>query len=185
MDMVLNMNEWQHTAAEASVELAPGTWRVDGEHSSAAFSARGFWGGLAVNGRFSDLSGAATTGADGGLTGELVIPTETLSTGLGFRDRHLKSRQFFHVRRHTEIRFVAQGLADGGAGVVIHGRLSVRDLELELELPVEFAQEGGDRLVLSAHTSLERAALGVGHSPIGMIRGPARVQARIVLERQT
>ncbi len=164
--------------------LTAGSWRVNGEASSAGFSARGFWGAVPVSGRFTELSGTATIDADGRLSGELVIPTATLATGIGLRDRHLRSREFFHVRRHPQITFTAGRVAAGEDGATISGKLAVRDRAIDLVLPLGVEHGAGGELTLTAEAALELAPLGLNHSPLGMVRGPATVRVQVVLERE-
>ncbi len=156
-------------------------WRVDSAHSSVTFSVRGFWGSVPVTGSFAGPSGAATVDQDGRVSGELVIPAGTLSTGLALRDRHLRGRDFFDVERYPEIRFAPDRLIVASGRITVCGELAVRDRIAKLELPVELAEEPGDRLALTAHTVLDREPLGLGHSTLGMIRGPAEVGIALVL----
>jgi polyisoprenoid-binding protein YceI len=165
-----------------TVNLAEHLWRIDPASSSAGFRTRGFWGAVPVRGEFRGLSGTARLGGDGRLEGELLISTRTLDTGIAPRDLHLKSRSFFHVRRYPEIRFIGDKVVVGQGGMVIHGRLFVRDRTVHLALPVQLTEEGPRRLKLTAEASLDRSALGVGHSPLGIVRGPAEVHVQIVLE---
>lgn len=179
------MNQAHADSDAAERLLTPGRWRVNTDRSSATFSARGFWGAAPVNGTFNELSGTATVEIDGHFQGELTIPTRTLSTRLALRDHHLKSAAFFHVKRHAEIRFDADGLTAGDEGPVVHGTLSVRDRRIELALPVQLNGEPGQRVALTAETSFDRAELGLGHSPLGMIRGPGTVRVEVILERDS
>ena len=159
----------------------PACWRVSAAESSVTFSARGFWGLARTTGSFTRVSGAAQVEASGLFSGELVIATRTLTTGMRIRDRHLRGRDFFDVERYPEIRFSADRLIASGDRHVVRGELSVRDRIVELELPIELAEEPGRRLRLTAHAVIERESLGLGHSPLGMIRGPAEVRVDLVL----
>ena len=163
--------------------LAPGRWRVRGERSRATFSARGFWGAARVTGTFGDLSGTAALAADGSFAGWLSIPAKTLDTGLTRRDRHLGSAEFFDVARFPEIRFAADGFESIEDRYVIYGELFVRDRTIRLALPVQVAPTSGGRLALTTEAVLSRDALGLGHSPLGIIRGPAKIRVQLVLER--
>lgn len=160
--------------------LARGRWRVNARLSSATFAARGVWGALPAKGRLSDLSGTATFHADGRIEGELTIPAGCLDSGNRLRDRHLKSRTFLDVKRHPHIRFQARSLTRTADGHVIEGILQVRERTIELALPIEL--EAGQRVALVAHNAFDRDALGLGHSPLGMIRGRVTVRVHVVLE---
>jgi polyisoprenoid-binding protein YceI len=160
--------------------LARGRWRVNARLSSATFAARGIWGAVAAKGRLTGLSGTATFHPDGRMQGELTIPAGSLDSGNRLRDRHLKSRAFLDVTRHPHIRFEARSLTRAGDGHVIEGTLRVREHSLELALPIEFKAD--QRVELSAHTVLDRDALGLGHNPLGMIRGPVTINVHVLLE---
>jgi polyisoprenoid-binding protein YceI len=163
--------------------MATGVWRVDPTRSTVKFSARGFWGALPVAGRFADIAGTAVLDENGQFDGGIVIPAGTLDTGLKFRDRHLKSAAFFNVDRYPEIRFAARRLTATADGHVIEGTLSVRDRSVELTLPVTVFPLPRRRAELRIETALDRATLGLGHSPLGMIRGAATVNVKVVLEQ--
>jgi polyisoprenoid-binding protein YceI len=181
--MAVQITQAAQSTARAPQQGVPASrrWRVDSAHSSVTFSARGFWGSVAVTGSFAGPVGAATVHQDGRISGELVIAAATLSTGLALRDRHLRGRDFFDVERYPEIRFAPDRLIVAGGRIMVCGELAVRDRIAELELPVELAEEPGGRLALTAHAVLDREPLGLGHSPLGMIRGPADVGIDLVL----
>jgi polyisoprenoid-binding protein YceI len=146
-----------------------------------AFSARGFWGLVPVTGSFAAPTGAAIVDRYGLLSGALVIPAATLSTGLALRDRHLRGHAFFDVERYPEIKFVVDRLNSSRKGHMVSGVLTVRDRSVELDLPVEVVERGAGELVLAGRAVIQREPLGLGHSPLGMIRGPAEVGVDLVL----
>lgn len=167
-----------------STAAASGRWRVLGEHSFATFHARGVWGAVPANGRFTGLSGSITVANGEPISGDLAIPTATLITGLALRDHHLKGAGFFDVRRFPEITFVADRFVAVAGELRLRGRLQIRDRAIELELPVVVAEGSAGRVTLTARADLDRRAVGLGRSPLGMIRGPASVRINVVLERE-
>jgi 3-(3-hydroxy-phenyl)propionate hydroxylase len=158
-----------------------GGWRVDADRSSVTFSARGFWGVVPVTGSFAAPTGAAIVDEYGLLSGELVIPAATLSTGLALRDRHLRGHAFFDVERYPEIKFTVDRPNSSRKRHVVSGALTVRDRTVKLDLPVEIVERGPGELVIAAHAVIEREPLGLGHSPLEMIRGPVEVRVTLVL----
>ena len=160
--------------------LARGPWRVNARLSTVTFAARGVWGAVPAHGRLNGLSGAAMFHENGRIEGELTIPAASLESGNRLRDRHLKRSAFLDVRRYRHIRFQPHRLARTSDGHVIDGTLQVRDRGIELALPVELKAD--PRVTLTAHTEFDRDALGLGHNPLGMIRGPVTVRVHVVLE---
>jgi polyisoprenoid-binding protein YceI len=181
--MAVPITQSTPSTARAPQQGAPASrrWRVDSADSSVTVSVRGFWGSIPVTGSFAGPAGAATVHQDGRMSGELVIAAATLSTGLALRDRHLRGRDFFDVERYPEIRFAPDRLIVASGRIVVCGELAVRDQIADLELPVELAEQPGGALALTAHAVLDREPLGLGHSPLGMIRGPAEVGIDLVL----
>ncbi|MFZ5477969.1 MAG: YceI family protein [Myxococcota bacterium] len=101
------------------------------------FTAEGSLG--AFEGRATDFGGAISpaTGA-----GELIVPAGALTTGLGPRDSRML-RWCLEAERFPEIRFTLTGgpLGEGG-GAVLKGRLTVRDVTRDVEIPATFSWEG-------------------------------------------
>lgn len=91
------------------------------------------------------------------------------------------ARGFWGLARTTGSFTRVSGGAQIDASGLCSGELSVRDRIVELELPIELAEAPGKRLRLTAHSVIEREPLGLGRSPLGMIRGPADLRVDLVL----
>ena len=72
-----------------------GSWTLAPERSSVRFISKTLWGLIPVNGRFGDVSGEARITPDGQLSGRLLIRADSVRTGIGMRDRHLRAADFF------------------------------------------------------------------------------------------
>ena len=75
--------------------LARGRWRIDPARSSVEFHAQTLWGLATVKGRFERYDGTLDLQQNPAI--ELTIDAASLNTNLGFRDRHLRSADFFDV----------------------------------------------------------------------------------------
>jgi polyisoprenoid-binding protein YceI len=80
-----------------------GTWTLEPERSSVRFVSKTLWGLVPVNGRFTTVTGEARVTTDGQLSGRLVIRADSVRTGIGWRDRHLRAADFFDVGNHPDI----------------------------------------------------------------------------------
>src|SRR2546423_14222154 len=83
--------------------LLSGRWLVDPQASHARFVAGTLAGLVKTPGRFRVLSGNLVVD-QAHAEGALVIDSSSIDTGNRMRDRHLRSRGFFHVRRHPRPR---------------------------------------------------------------------------------
>ena len=73
-------------------------WRIDPTRSSVEFRAQTLWGLATVEGRFERYDGTLDLQQNPAI--ELTIDAASLNTNLGFRDRHLRSADFFDVVNH-------------------------------------------------------------------------------------
>jgi polyisoprenoid-binding protein YceI len=167
----------------AGIPLAGGRWLVDPTASRVGFRARGMWGLAPVRGQFDQLDGSLDVDGRSQACGELRLQVGSLHTGLKLRDRHLLSRDFFDAGRYPELRFRLQGVQGlPGAEVRLTGELVVRDRVVPLTLVGSVRpRSGGVGIAVTA--TLDREAIGMGRSPLGMIRGPVDVDVTVVLRR--
>src|SRR3954449_4503975 len=91
------------TTPAVAARLADGSWRLDPTRSSVAFHVRHFYGLMTVKGEFADYDGTLDLAAMPAV--ELTIQAASLDTKMAKRDEHLRSRDFFDVERHPQIRF--------------------------------------------------------------------------------
>ena len=90
-------------------------WSIDQAHSEIGFRVRHLM--IAhVNGSFKTFDASIYTTANDFLTAEidLWIDASSISTGEAQRDKHLKSFEFFDVKRHKQLTFISStiGKAD-------------------------------------------------------------------------
>lgn len=65
---------------------------------------------LTVRGRFTDFTGDGQLTGKGAVFGRVDIRAASLDTGIGRRDQHLRSPDFFDVERFEKISVVVTGL---------------------------------------------------------------------------
>src|SRR5882757_9526865 len=83
-----------------------GVWSLDPDRSTVNFKIRNFWGLMNVKGRFTDVSGDGQVTGKGAIFGRLDIQVASLRTGIGKRDEHLRSADFFDADRYPDISVV-------------------------------------------------------------------------------
>ena len=91
------------TASEPRTQ-APPHWSLDRDGSSVGFTVKTMWGLIPVRGRFDRFAGSYEVGRNG-TTIELTIDADSVDTGNGKRDEHLRSSDFFDVDDHALVRF--------------------------------------------------------------------------------
>ena len=143
----------------APAHLATGRWTVDLAHSTAAFRVGNL--GRTVTGTVPIIEGNVDVDGDGrpsAITGSLDLGA--IDTGNARRDRDLRKPRLLDLDRHPTMTFVADTVSPSAAGWSVAGRLTAGGTSVRLAGDVELS--GQDRsAVLTAHTRLDRRALGI------------------------
>jgi polyisoprenoid-binding protein YceI len=161
-----------------------GIWRVDPHASHARFVAGTLAGLVKTPGRFGSLSGHLVVGP-AHAAGALVIDAASIDTGNRLRDRHLRSRDFFAVEGHPQLRYVAHSISDHDAGRArIDGELFVRDTRTPLTLDVTLHVPTDGVVELACHTEVDRLALGI-RGARGMVPRAVGLDIAITLRQAT
>ncbi len=157
-------------------------WAVDPAESSVDFAVRTFWGLTTVHGRFDRFEGSYETGANG-TTIDLSIDADSLDTGNGTRDKHLRSDAFFAVAAHPRVRFVSTRVHEVSDGLLhVVGRLEAAGRAVTIEFPATLQPLGG-WLEIEATTTLDQRELGMSSGTLGMIRAPVTLHVKARLRR--
>ncbi|WDF39495.1 YceI family protein [Streptomyces sp. T12] len=135
-------------ARRGGTELPPpGPWTVDPAHSSVAAVAQHL-GISSVHGRFTHFSGAIEIAPDDVTKSrvEAVIRADSIDTGNGMRDGHLKSPDFLDVEKHPEITYRSTGVtaAAGSDRWTVHGELGMHGVVRPVDLDLAYLGTGAD-----------------------------------------
>jgi polyisoprenoid-binding protein YceI len=164
-------------------QRATGSWRwtIDGKGTSIDFAVKTFWGLSTVRGQFHRFDGSYEDGSEGA-TIELTIDADSLDTGHGKRDAHLRSRDFFGVADHPHVRFTSTRVHDVADGILhVVGELEAGGEVVQIEFPATVQAVGQD-LEIEATTTVDQRRLGM-HGKLGMIRPPATLHVKARLSR--
>jgi polyisoprenoid-binding protein YceI len=157
-----------------------GRWRVDPHASHARFLAGTLAGLVKTPGRFRSLSGDLVID-HAHVTGGLLIDSSSIDTGNRMRDRHLRSREFFDVKRHPQLRYAAHSISSQGSDRArIDGELLVAGTRTPLVLDVTLHAPTDGVVELACHTEVDRVALGIGGAR-GMVPRAVELDVAITL----
>jgi polyisoprenoid-binding protein YceI len=115
-------------------------WKIDPDHTVAAFTVRHFMITL-VRGQFNRISGSLhfdpATPALGTVTVE--IESASISTGVPKRDEHLRGPDFLEVDKYPLIRFKSTGIEPVSLnGFILTGDLTIRDVTRSIAMDAEY-----------------------------------------------
>jgi polyisoprenoid-binding protein YceI len=144
--------------------LPAGTYTIDPSHSRVGFSARHAMV-TKVRGSFNEYSGSATV-ADGKASIAIEISAASIDTRSADRDGHLQSPDFFDVANFPKITFKSTSVKDGGAGIVVDGELTIKDVTKPLSIEFEYTGTakdpfGNDRFGFEGQAEINRKDFGL------------------------
>ena len=87
-----------------------GVWNLVPDRSTISFKIKNMWGLLSVKGQFADFTGDGQLTGKGAVFGRVDINVASLHTGIGRRDQHLLSADFFDAERFPQISVVVTAL---------------------------------------------------------------------------
>jgi len=122
--------------------LPAGTFNIDPSHSRVGFSARHAMV-TKVRGSFNDYTGSAVV-AEGATTISIEINAASIDTRSADRDGHLQSPDFFDVATFPKITFASTSVKDGGAGIIVEGNLTIKDVTKAITIEFEYTGTATD-----------------------------------------
>lgn len=119
--------------------MAKTTWQLDPAHSEITFRVRHLVVAT-VSGRFRTFQATVSTEGDDLVSAQIDFTAETASidTGIGDRDAHLRSDDFFNAEQYPNLHFRSTALRPTGENTYdLEGNLTIRDVTKPIVLKVE------------------------------------------------
>jgi len=139
-------------------------YQVDGAHSTVAFSVK-HMAISTVNGHFNTFSGDFTFDPTTGVLGnsKFEVKTDSIDSGNGKRDEHLKSPDFFDVAKYptmtltdSKIKKTGKDKYDWDAQLTLHGVTKPVKFVLEYTGSAK-GMQGETRAAFNASTTIKRS----------------------------
>lgn len=159
---------------------AIGTWTLVPDRSSVSFTNKTLWGLVPVNGHFTDISGQGRLQPGGAVSGRLTIGAASLRTGIGKRDEHLRSADFFDTAAFPEITVEVTGVRPDGD---LDATLSVRGTTLAVPLSATIVRVDQDSVRVTARAHVDRTRWGVSGNMFGMMPTTTTLTADAVFRK--
>ncbi len=162
-----------------------GTWTLVPDRSSVRFTSKTLWGLVKVNGQFGVVSGTGRIEAGGAVSGRLVIAAASLHTGIGKRDEHLRSADFFDAARFPEIAAeVSAATPNGDHTAHLDAALTVRDTTLPVGLAATVTRLANDTVHIVGRAEIDRTAWGVSGNMAGMMPRTTALVADLIFGKR-
>jgi polyisoprenoid-binding protein YceI len=137
-----------------------------------------------VKGNFTEFSGDGQVTAPQTVSGRIDIKAASLRTGIGKRDEHLHSADFFEAEKFPDISVVvtAADVIDGDT-VGLHAELTIKDTTKPLTLNAKVTPVGDGAMRLTTQATVNRQDFGVDGNMMGMIGDNATISGDVVFRR--
>lgn len=161
-----------------------GVWTLDPDRTTIAVKTRTFWGLVPVTTRFPDVSGNGQVTSAGGVFGRIDIRTASLASGIGKRDEHLRSPDFFDVQRYPDISIVVTAASPvSGDSAELRAKLTVAGTTLPVTLPATVEALGDGAVRVSVRATIQRTDFGVNGNTAGMVGKATKLVGDAVFTR--
>ncbi len=155
-----------------------GVWNLVPDRSTISFKIKNMWGLISVKGRFTEFTADGQVTGKGAIFGRVDIQAASLRTGIGKRDEHLRSADFFDVERFPEISVVVTAVQPtSGNAADLRATFSIRGVTAPVPLPVGITLLDDGSVRVSAKTEVDRAQFDLGWNRLGMVGDRATVSA--------
>ena len=141
---------------------------IDRGHSYIGFSIR-YMGFAKVRGRFTDFSGTFHYDEKDitKSSGTVLIKVESLETDHDFRDKDLRSPNWFDAEKYPVIKFQTKRVIQKGSSVEAVGDLTIKDVTKEVQIKMDYCSgrqkdaRGDTQVVLTGGAKINRKDFGV------------------------
>jgi polyisoprenoid-binding protein YceI len=144
-----------------------GTYKIDPPHTVVGFSIRHLeinW----VSGRFKDVEGSIVFDERDITRSTVSFKTkiDSVDTGIGGRDKHLKTADFFDAAKFPEMTFQSTKVDRKGKNYMLTGDLTIKGVTKSVSFPFTMTGAvkdpwGGTRFGISAETRINRRDFGI------------------------
>ncbi len=143
----------------------PRRFAIQPEASELTFSATSRF--MNADGRFRQLTGEVIVDPNDLATAKIALSIEAASidTGIGLRDNHLRSADFFDVRRFPAITFEGLHVEGTGRYATVTGRLTLRGVTREIAVPIDVTLTE-IAMVASGEFVLNRGEYGMNYNSV-------------------
>jgi polyisoprenoid-binding protein YceI len=161
-----------------------GTWTAVADQCTLTATSKSLWGVMPVKVRFTDFSADGQVTAPQTVSGRVDIKVASLRTGIGKRDDHLRSADFFEAEKFPDISVIVSAADPVGVDTVgLRGQVTIKGTTKPLELKTKVTPVGDGGMRLTTQATINRQDFGVDGNMMGMIADNVTISGDLVFRR--
>lgn len=142
-------------------------WKVD-PTSEIKFTIKN--AGISVDGKFKTFTAEITFDPEhldkSHIEGSIDV--NSIDTGIGSRDKHLRSEDYFDIVKYPKITFKSEQIFKYEGNYVARGKLTIKNVTKELLVPIHFTPKQDNKAHFKSTVLLNRIDYGVGGKSLMM-----------------
>ena len=163
-----------------------GTWTADTAQSAVTVTSKSLWGVMPVKVRFTEFTADGQVTAPQTVFGRIDIKAASLRSGIGKRDDHLRSADFFEAEKFPDISVVIGSAYSVAADTLgLRGNVTIKGTTKPVELQTKVTPVGDGGMRVAAKTTINRQDFGVDGNLMGMITDNVTISGDLVFRRAT
>lgn len=153
-------------SAFAAKAIPEGKFAIDGMHSKIGFEIPHLVIST-VEGKFNKYEGTFTVDKKIDKSKvEVSIDTDSIDTGIGQRDTHLKSPDFFDAAKYPKITFTSSKVSQKDDTLTVTGDLKIKDVSKKITFDLKYLGAvkdgyGQEKLAFKGETKISRKEFGL------------------------
>jgi polyisoprenoid-binding protein YceI len=163
-----------------------GTWTAVADQSTVAVKSKSLWGVMPVKVRFTDFTAEGQVTTPQTVSGRIDIKAASLRSGIGKRDDHLRSADFFDAEKYPDISVLVSSADSASADTVgLRAQLTIKGTTKPVELKTKVTPVGDGGMRLTTEATINRQDFGVDGNLMGMITDNVTISGDLVFRRAT
>lgn len=161
-----------------------GTWTAVADQSTVVVTSKSLWGVMPVKVRFTEFSGEGQVTAPQTVSGRIDIKAASLRTGIGKRDDHLRSADFFEAEKFPDISVLISAADAVDVDTVgLRAQVTIKGTTKPVELKTKATPVGDGGMRLATQATINRQDFGVDGNMMGMITDNVTISGDLVFRR--
>lgn len=159
------------TSAPAARKIPAGTFDIDAAHSKVGFEIPHLVIST-VEGRFTQFDGKVNVADDfAKSTVKVQVDLASIDTSNGKRDEHLRSPDFFDVKKTPKMIFESTGIQETPEGFKLLGNLTIKNVTKPVTFDAQYLGAvadgfGNDKVAFKAKTTINRKDFGLTYGNV-------------------